>query len=274
VSIKTYLSGSGLRALVTKPESMQSCVRFATRRPNPSLKLSPNGVAHWACGAGASPQFCAAVPARHTVGATLARTLGLTGTISLHMSTLHTSRLRLEPFAERHIEGLQAMNSCPEVMRYLGGEPEARQQTEAGVARVERCWAAWGTSWWAFLGATNGRVVGAGCIQYLRREAEPPEDLSSLVANPMEIGWRLHPDFWHQGFATEAAQAMATFAFGRFQISELLAVRKPDNIDSRRVMERLGMSFRGLESWYGTSVAAHVLSREEWQRGRAARSEA
>jgi hypothetical protein len=34
-------------------------------------------VAHWACGAGASPQFCAAVPARHTVGATLARTLGV-----------------------------------------------------------------------------------------------------------------------------------------------------------------------------------------------------
>jgi hypothetical protein len=46
--------------------------------PNPSLKLSPNGVAHWACGAGASPQFCAAVPARHTVEATLARTLGPT----------------------------------------------------------------------------------------------------------------------------------------------------------------------------------------------------
>jgi hypothetical protein len=45
---------------------------------NPSLKVSPNGVAHWAGGAGASPQFCAAVPARHTVGATLARTLGRT----------------------------------------------------------------------------------------------------------------------------------------------------------------------------------------------------
>jgi predicted acetyltransferase len=47
--------------------------------PNPSLKLSPNGVAHWACGVGASPQFCAAVPARHTAGATLARTLGVIG---------------------------------------------------------------------------------------------------------------------------------------------------------------------------------------------------
>jgi hypothetical protein len=45
-------------------------------RPNHSLKVSPNGVAHWACSAGASPQFCAACPARHTVGPTLARTLG------------------------------------------------------------------------------------------------------------------------------------------------------------------------------------------------------
>jgi hypothetical protein len=47
-------------------------------RPNPSLKLSPNGVAHWASGAGASRPFCAAGPARHTAGPTLARTLGLT----------------------------------------------------------------------------------------------------------------------------------------------------------------------------------------------------
>jgi hypothetical protein len=52
--------------------------------PNPSLKLSPNGVAHWASGAGASPQFCAAVPARHTVGATLARTLGRTNETPPH----------------------------------------------------------------------------------------------------------------------------------------------------------------------------------------------
>jgi hypothetical protein len=57
---------------------MHACIRLLRLGPNPSLKLSPNGVAHWACGAGASPQFCAAVPARHTVGATLARTLGRT----------------------------------------------------------------------------------------------------------------------------------------------------------------------------------------------------
>ena len=30
-------------------------------------------------------------------------------------------------------------------------------------------------------------------------------DFAQLRANPLEIGWRLHPDFWRQGLASEAA---------------------------------------------------------------------
>jgi RimJ/RimL family protein N-acetyltransferase len=98
----------------------------------------------------------------------------------------------------------------------------------------------------------------------LRREAALPEDLLSLQANPLEIGWRLHPDFWGRGFATEAAFGMATFAFNRFPIDELLAVRHPENVSSQRVMARLGMQNRGLQHWYGTLLATHALSRDGW----------
>jgi RimJ/RimL family protein N-acetyltransferase len=94
------------------------------------------------------------------------------------------------------------------------------------------------------------------------------------MGNPIEIGWRLHPDFWRQGFASEAARCMAAFAFDRFPIEELLAVRHPDNADSGRVMDRLGMRQRGLEPWYGTTVATHVISRSEWQRILSAAGEA
>jgi len=59
---------------------------------------------------------------------------------------------------------------------------------------------------------------------------------------------------------------MTAFAFERFPIQELLAVRHPDNAQSGRVMDRLGMRQRGLEPWYGTTVATHVISRTEWQR--------
>ncbi len=181
------------------------------------------------------------------------------------MSTLHTPRLRLEPLTDAHLDGLHAMNARPEVMRFLSGQPETLEQTAAFVARVQRCWAVWGTSWWAFVDREDGRVRGAGAIQYLRREAQPPEDLESLRGNPLEIGWRLHPDAWGQGLASEAARRMTTFAFERFDPAELLAVRHPDNLASARVMDRLGMRYRGLEPWYGRTVATHVLDRETWR---------
>jgi RimJ/RimL family protein N-acetyltransferase len=190
------------------------------------------------------------------------------------VSTLHTERLRLEPFAERHLDGLNSMNSRPEVVRFLGGSPETLEQTAAGIARVKRCWLALGTSWWAFVQPETERVVGAGCIQYLRRGASSPEDLESLKGNPLEIGWRLHPDFWGRGLASEAARRMAVFAFESFPIHELLAVRHPENTGSERVMQRLGMRFRGLEPWYGTTVATHVITRAEWERAPTTSSDA
>lgn len=181
------------------------------------------------------------------------------------MTTLNTKRLRLEPFAEVHLEGLHEMNRQPEVMRFITGQPETREQTVAAIARVQRCWAAWGTGWWAFVEPTSGRVVGAGCIQHARREAVMPADLLSLRSNPLEIGWRLHPEFWHKGLASEAAAAMTAFAFETLAAPEIIAVRHPDNIASKRVMDRLGMRYRGVETWYAESLATHALSRNEWK---------
>ncbi len=57
---------------------------------------------------------------------------------------------------------------------------------------------------------------------------------------------------------------MAAFAFEDLAGEELLAVRDPDNVESSRVMDRLGMRYRGLEPWYGTTLATHVISRQDW----------
>ena len=159
-------------------------------------------------------------------------------------------------------------------LRCISGQPETREQTAESIARVQRCWAAWGTSWWAFIELQSGRIAGAGAIQHLRREAAPPADLQLLRSNPLEIGWRLHPDFWRQGLAGEAAARMAAFAFHDLAVGELLAVRHPDNIASARVMDRLGMRFRALEPWYGKTLATHVLARAEWQNLELQRGEA
>lgn len=170
------------------------------------------------------------------------------------MTTLITDRLRLEPFDDHHFDGLQAMNRLPEVMRYLSGQPETPEQTRAAIDLVKGRWAQYGFSWWAFVEQESGRVIGAGCIQYLGRDP----------ANPHEIGWRLVPDKWGQGLASEAARAMAAWAFDTLEAPLLVAVCKPENRDSGKVMARLGMRYCGEETWYGSPHAAWELTRAAW----------
>lgn len=182
------------------------------------------------------------------------------------MTVLHTTRMRLEPIAEQHLDGLDAMDRLPEVLRYISGKPATREQTAAWIASVQRCWAAWSTSWWALIELSSGRLAGAGCVQHARREAALPAELESLRRNPLEIGWRLHPDFWRRGLASEAAKRMSAFAFESLSAPELIATCHPDNAASIRVMDRLGMQFRGVEIWYGEPSLTYVVSREDWLR--------
>jgi RimJ/RimL family protein N-acetyltransferase len=172
---------------------------------------------------------------------------------------LETERLRLEPFAWAHLDGLDFMGRDPDVMRYLGGVT-TREQTVAIIERNQGCWNAHGFGWWSFLDRAGGELVGAGCIQHLAHGLD----------NPLEIGWRLKSDRWRQGLASEAARAMAGFAFDRLAIPILLAVAMPENTASRRVMERLGMRYRGIEPWYGLDVATYEITVAEWRAGPAA----
>lgn len=191
------------------------------------------------------------------------------------MTILETARLRLEPCAPEHLEGLHAMNRRPEVMRYIGaGEPETLEGTQRMVELVQRCWAHFGFSWWTFIDRASGRVAGAGAVQHLRPEPQRPADWAALRAWPLELGWRLHPDFWRLGLASEAAERMAGFAFEDLAAPELYAVRHPDNAASGRVMDRLGMQALGLQRWYGEMLAAHRVSRDAWQTRQEAREKA
>ena len=183
------------------------------------------------------------------------------------MTILTTARLRLEPLSDAHLEGFHAMNSDPEVMRYLSGEPETLDESRAIVERVKARWAEVGYSWWAIVERAGGELVGAGALQNLRREATLLPD----PACPLEVGWRLARDRWGRGYAIEAAVAMAGHAFDALRADELLAVCHPDNEASRGVMVRLGMRAQGLQRWYGKALTTYRIDAVRWRENAAAR---
>src|SRR5256885_4382293 len=140
------------------------------------------------------------------------------------MRVLTTKRLRLEPCSPEHLPGLHALNADPEVMRYITGQPETVEQTRGMIERVQARWVDFGYSWWSFIELSTGDLVGAGCIQNLRRGDSPSPD----PLCPLEIGWRLRRDRWRQGLAIEAARTMSDFAFDELKSAELFSVCHPD----------------------------------------------
>ena len=170
------------------------------------------------------------------------------------MTILTSARLRFEPMAERHLAGLYAMNGDPEVMRYIGGRAETIEETAAMIARVQARWARRGYDWWSLIDAQTEAVIGAAGLYHLGHDP----------ANAHEIGWRLQRERWGQGLAQEAARTILQHAFTMLGAPVVCAIRHPDNLASRLVMERLGMRPLGLQTWQGEQVEVHELARADW----------
>ena len=89
----------------------------------------------------------------------------------------------------------------------------------------------------------------------------------------IEIGWRLAREAWGEGYATEAARAVAAHAFGPLGLDALVSFTAEWNRPSRRVMEKLGMTRDAAEDFLhpklpaGHKLSRHVLyrlSRADW----------
>jgi len=60
----------------------------------------------------------------------------------------------------------------------------------------------------------------------------------------IEIGYRLHPDYWNRGLITEGARAVRDHGFRDLKLTCLISLIHPENTPSRRVAEKNGMNGR------------------------------
>lgn len=169
-------------------------------------------------------------------------------------TTVITERLRLEPFAPAHAAALNAINNEPEVMKFLGdGTPQTMDHTNEMVTRVRDGWETLGYSWWAIIEQATETVVGAACAQHVAR----------IPTAEIEIGWRLSTKATGKGYATEAGKAAARFAFEHIGVDHVVAVADPKNINSHRVMQRVGMTFRGIETHYDQDCTTYAMNKAD-----------
>jgi RimJ/RimL family protein N-acetyltransferase len=146
---------------------------------------------------------------------------------------IETARLTLRPWRDDDFDALYAIQSRPDVARYLYWSPRdadgVREALAVRVARTEVAEAGQGLSL-AVVWRDAGRVVGDVNLQWLSSEHRNGE-----------IGFVFNPEFHGHGLATEAARAMLAVAFDGLGLHRVVGRLDARNIASARVLERLGM---------------------------------
>lgn len=148
---------------------------------------------------------------------------------------IETERLILREWRESDLAPFAAMNADPQVRRFFPSTL-TREQSDASVDRFRQSQNQDGFCFFAAELRATQKFIGFIGLQRMSFH------LRRIAPRSVEIGWRLMPEVWGQGLATEGACAALRFAFDKLCLEEVLAFTVPANLPSRRVMEKLGMT--------------------------------
>jgi len=170
------------------------------------------------------------------------------------MLTMNTPRLLLRPFGDDDLEEMAGLMANTDFMRFSLGI-FSREQTAAFLEKVRKRDREGLPSQFAVVLRANERLIG-----YCGFFAQIVDGVEEI-----EIGYRLHPDFWGQGLATEAARAVRDFGFDELKLPRLISLIHPDNVASKRVAEKNGMTPEKETVFRGFPTIVYSISRGQQQ---------
>jgi RimJ/RimL family protein N-acetyltransferase len=166
---------------------------------------------------------------------------------------LETDRLILRPFREQDVDAMARLFANPDFMRFSLGVFTERKKTIEFIAKVMDWDRANIPSQFAVV--SRGEDIVIGYCGFLHHPEVPGE---------IEIGYRLHPDFWSRGLITEAARAVRNHGFAHLKLPRVISLIHPDNTPSRRVAEKNGMTIEKEITFRGFPTLVYAITREEW----------
>jgi RimJ/RimL family protein N-acetyltransferase len=170
------------------------------------------------------------------------------------MHIIETERLKLRPLTHDDLDALAAINSDPQVMRYISdGNPAAREHTAERLNFLIEHGRQYGFGAWAVLYKSSLSLIGFCALIHLDGTTE------------VEVGYRLARNQWGNGFATEAARASLRHGFEDLALERIVAVVQPDNLASQRVLEKLSLKYEKDARYYNTEVKYYAIAREAYE---------
>lgn len=179
---------------------------------------------------------------------------------------LETERLILRRFTESDVDNLVALDSDPEVMKYVTGgrgTPRTEIETEYLPAFLDYYRRYPGYGFWAVVEKSTGEFIG---WFHFRPHAGRPVD-------EPELGYRLRRSAWGRGYAAEGSKALVDKGFAEYGVRRVYAEAMAVHTASRRVMEKAGLRYvRTFHQDWPDKIPGdehgdveYALDRDEWE---------
>ena len=144
---------------------------------------------------------------------------------------LETERLVLRKLEQSDFREACKLLQDPEVMyAYEGAFSD--QEVQVWLDKMFRRYENDGFALWAVVEKGSGELIGQCGITY-------QEYNGGWVP---EVGYLFRKEFWHKGFATEAAIACKEYAFQVLDFDDVYSIIRDSNVASQNVARRNGMS--------------------------------
>ena len=108
--------------------------------------------------------------------------------------------------------------------------------------------------------------LGFGVYLTLLRETQIPIGICGLIKrdglDDVDVGYAFLPQYWSQGYASEAVSAVLAHARNALEIGRILGITTLDNAASIRVLEKAGFKFERVIKLTGEDVELKLFSSE------------
>lgn len=165
---------------------------------------------------------------------------------------LETDRLFLRRMTNADVEYVFAMRSDKDVMRFIRSAETSRSATESWIDLISSRWERDKIGFCGVIEKSSERFAGWCGLWRLMETGE------------IEVGYALLKEFWGRGYAVEASEAFLDYGFEELKVEKIVAVTDPENRNSRRVMEKLGMSFDGIGHYYERELVHYSITRKDF----------
>ena len=167
---------------------------------------------------------------------------------------IRTNRLLLRCYSKEDLDAYARIMGDREVGKWFPkGDGYTREESEKSLKNILDHWNKFGFGIWAITDKANNVLLGRCGLNNITETSE------------VEVDFVIAPDYWRNGYATEAAKAALNYGFENLKLNRIIGLAKPENTASRRVIEKIGMQYVKEAQYWGITCAYYAISKSQYQ---------